>query len=109
MEDIIRVRQLLWAGHFASQHKHRLPRLTLYSELASGALSTGGQHKRFKDTLKASLKKFGLDPVAFENLSADRRIWRGVVNDGARHFGDCYRASAVARPARRHATSSVTM
>ena len=58
--------------------------------------STGGQRKRFKDNLKAFLKKFNIDPAAFERLSADRRTWRSAVISGATYFGDCYRASAVA-------------
>ena len=107
LEEILRGRQLRWAGHVARQHEGRLPRMALYGELATGTRSTGGQNKRFTDTLKASLKKFAIDPTAFERLSADRRAWRRAVCGGAVHFGDCYRASAIAgRERRRLAPSS---
>ena len=103
LEETVRARQLRWAGHVSRQHDSRLPRVVMFSELATGMRSTGGQRKRFKDNLKASLKKFNIDPAAFERLSADRRAWRRAVISGAAYFGDCYRASAVARRERRHA------
>ena len=38
----------------------RLPKKILYGELQVGKRSHGGQKKRYKDTLKASLKDFNI-------------------------------------------------
>jgi len=57
MEAIIAERQLRWIGHVIRMPENRLPRRVLYGELKEGRRSAGGQHKRFKDCLKATLKK----------------------------------------------------
>jgi len=44
----------------------------LYGELKEGRTSTGGQLKRFKDCLKATLKKNTIPPDQLETLEADR-------------------------------------
>ena len=50
--------QLRCAGHVARMSDDRLPKRLLLGELQHGKRSQGGQRKRFKDTLKASLKAF---------------------------------------------------
>ena len=42
-----------------------------YGELAWGRWSHGGQRKRYKDTLKVSLKNFGIDCVTWDTLAKD--------------------------------------
>ena len=54
--------QLCWAGHVARMPDHLLPKRLFYSELQQGKRSHGGQKKRFKDTLKTSLKAFTITP-----------------------------------------------
>ena len=54
--------QLCWAGHVARMLDHRLPKRLFYGELQQGKRSHGGQKKRFKDTLKTSLKAFAITP-----------------------------------------------
>ena len=56
----------------------------MYAELSSGTRKTGGQWKRYKDQLKANLKKCEVD-LQWETTADDRAYWRrtsrmGVVN-----------------------------
>ena len=55
---------------------HRLPKKLLYGELQHGKRSRGGQKKRLKDTLKASLKAFNISPASWERTACDRSLWR---------------------------------
>ena len=47
--------QTRWAGHVVRMSDERIPKQLLYGELSQGKRAHGGQKKRFKDTLKASL------------------------------------------------------
>ena len=58
--------QLRWAGHVVRMPDCRLPKQLMYGELVNGKRAHGGQKKRFKDTLKASLKAFNLDCATWE-------------------------------------------
>ena len=72
---MLRQSQLRWAGHVTRMSDERLPKRVLYGELLAGARSQGGPKKRFKDTLKASLKDFGIDHNSWETLAQDRPAW----------------------------------
>lgn len=80
---MLRQSQLRWAGHITRMPDERLPKRVFYGELQHGARSQGGQKKRFKDTLKASLKDFGIDHNSWETLAQDRPTWRGALRKGA--------------------------
>ena len=64
--------QLHWAGHVLRMDDECLPKCLLFGELIQGKRSIRGQKKHFKDTLKASLKDFSIDPDVWENLASDR-------------------------------------
>ena len=49
----------------------RLPKKILYGELQVGKRSHGGQKKRYKDTLKASLKDFNIPTESWEQIAQD--------------------------------------
>ena len=51
----------------------------LYGELQEGKRSQGGQKKRYKDTLKASLKDFNIPTESWEQAAQDRTKWRSKV------------------------------
>ena len=57
---ITRKAQLRWAGHVSRMHDDRIPKQLFYGELCHGKRTVGGQRKRFKDSLKVSLKDFNI-------------------------------------------------
>ena len=63
--------------------EHRLPKRLFYGELKHGKRAQGGQKKRFKDTLKSSLKAFNVDVDSWETLAKDRTSWRSAIKKGA--------------------------
>jgi hypothetical protein len=63
----------------------RLPKQLFYSELASGKRSTGGQYKRYKDTLKANLKSFNIDVDSWETAAQEQSTWRSSLHKSASH------------------------
>lgn len=76
--------QARWAGHVVRMPDSRLPKQLLYGELCQGKRSVGGQKKRYKDCLKASLKGLGVDINTWETLALDRPAWRSKITTGAR-------------------------
>ena len=48
-----------------------------------GKRSQGGQKKRYKDTLKASLKDCNIPTESWEQAAQDRTKWRCLINKGA--------------------------
>ena len=59
VHTLLKLAQLRWTGHVTRMHEESLPKKFLYGELEMGKPSHGGQKKRYKDTLKASLKGRG--------------------------------------------------
>ena len=51
-----------------------------------GKRSHGGQKKRYKDTLKASLKDFNIPTESWEEIAQDRTKWRGLIRRGAGEY-----------------------
>ena len=60
MHTVLKLAQLRWTGHVIRMPDERLPKKVFYGELQEGKRSQGGQKKRYKDTLKASLKDFNI-------------------------------------------------
>jgi hypothetical protein len=56
------------------------PKKLLYVELQVGKRSQGGQKKRYKNALKASLKHCCID---WENVAIDRSTWFNKTGRGA--------------------------
>ena len=51
--------------------------------MQSGKGSQGSQKRWFKDTLKTSLKAFGINPDTWETAAQDRTAWRSSLRKGA--------------------------
>ena len=86
IHTLLRRAQLRWAGHIVRMQDTRLPKRLLYGELVHGIRSRGRPKLRFKDTLKASLKNFGIDVKKWEALTHDRSSWRSCVGEGAASY-----------------------
>ncbi|VDM01783.1 unnamed protein product [Schistocephalus solidus] len=61
----------------------RLPKRLFYGDLAMGSRRQGGQVRRYKDTLKTSLKQLQINPESWEDLARNRSAWRRTVKTGA--------------------------
>ena len=72
-----------WTGHVIRMPGERLPKKVFYGELQEGKRSQGGRKKRYKDTLKASLKDFDIPIRSWEQAAQKRSKRRGLINKGA--------------------------
>ncbi|VDL96779.1 unnamed protein product [Schistocephalus solidus] len=57
----------------------RLPKRIFYGDHAIGSRRQGGQVRRYKDTLKTSLKQLQINPATWEDLTRNRPAWRRTV------------------------------
>ena len=60
VHTLLKLAQLRWTGHVTRMPDERLPKKILYGEHQVGKRTHGGQKKRYKDTLKVSLKDFNI-------------------------------------------------
>ncbi|XP_076052767.1 uncharacterized protein LOC143032184 [Oratosquilla oratoria] len=102
LDAMIVRKQLRWIGHVSRMPENRLPRQILYGELAEGRRSVGRQRKRYKDCLKANLKKCGIQPMQLETLTEDRDEWKATCQARMTSFNQNYDRVAEERRARRH-------
>ena len=86
VHNLLKLAQLRWTGHVIRMPDERLPKKVLYGELQEGKRSQGGQKKRYKDTLKASLKDFNIPIESWELVAQDRTKWRCLINKGTSQF-----------------------
>ena len=96
VHTLLKLAQLRWTGHVTRMLDECLPKKILYGELQAGIRSHGGQKKRYKDTLKASLKYFNIPTESWEQIAQDRTKWRGLIRSGA----DEYEAKRVSEKSR---------
>nr|VZI00462.1 unnamed protein product [Spirometra erinaceieuropaei] len=80
---ILRQIQLRWSGHLVRMDDERLPKRLFYGDVATGSRHQGGQIRRYKDTLKSSLKRMQINPTNWKELALDRSTWRRTVKTGA--------------------------
>ncbi|XP_019645840.1 PREDICTED: protocadherin Fat 4-like [Branchiostoma belcheri] len=108
IHTLLRRAQVRWAGHLVRMPDTRLPKRLLYSELVEGKRSVGGQKKRFKDTLKTTLKSFKIDTSTWESAAQNRAAWRSHISSGATLYEKTRIAEAVRKRASRAAPTSRT-
>ncbi|BHF65550.1 hypothetical protein SprV_0200856300 [Sparganum proliferum] len=99
---MLRQTLLRWSGHLARMDDERLPKRLFYGDVAMGSRRQGGQIRRYKDTLKSSLKRLQINPTNWEEPAHDRPIWRRTVKTGAAIYeANRIAAAKVKRKARK--------
>ena len=83
MHTVLKLVKLRWTGHVIRMPNERLRKKVFYGELQAGKRSQCDQKKRYKDTLKASLKDFDIPIGSWEQTAQERSKWRGLINKGA--------------------------
>ena len=83
MHTVLKLAQLMWTGHVIRMPDKQLPKKVFYGELKEGKRSQGSQKKRYKDTLKKSLKDFDIPMGPWELTAQKRSKWRGLINKRA--------------------------
>ncbi|KAJ1104868.1 hypothetical protein NDU88_002276 [Pleurodeles waltl] len=83
---LLRTAQVRRADHLVRMPDIHLPKRLFYGELAEGKCTQGGQKKCFKDTLKVSLKSFGIDPDSWEILAQDLPAWQSCISKDATSY-----------------------
>ncbi|KAL7376495.1 hypothetical protein ABVT39_009175 [Epinephelus coioides] len=84
----------------------RLPKQVLYSQLVQGKRAPGGQKKRYKDNIKANLKKCHMGLKTWEATARNRAAWRQLVRDGAAQYDDLHSAAEDKRRRRKEIAST---
>ncbi|BHF61702.1 hypothetical protein SprV_0100467800 [Sparganum proliferum] len=98
----LRQMQLRWSGHLVRMDDERLPKRLFYGDVATGSRRQGGQIRRYKDTLKSSLKSLQINPTNWEEIAHDRPTWRRTVKTGtAIYEANRIAAAKVKRAARK--------
>ncbi|BHF79977.1 hypothetical protein SprV_0702310100 [Sparganum proliferum] len=99
---MLRQIQLRWSGHLVRMDNERLPKRLFYGEVATGSRRQGRPFRRYKDTLKSSLKRLQINPTNWEELALDRPTWRRTVKTGAAIYeANRIAAAKVKREARK--------
>ena len=103
----LKLAQLRWTGHVTRMPEQCLPKKILYGELEMGKRSYGGQKKRYKDTLKASLNESNILTVV-GTTAQDQAKWRGLIRRGASEYEAKRISEAGQKRAQRRAKASPT-
>lgn len=106
IEAILLKSRLRWAGHVIRMDDERIPKQLLFGELAQGYRNRGRPCKRFKDTLKDSLKWCGLKPAEMVHAAQDRQKWRALTKKASASLEEERRLQAQAARERRHRAAS---
>ena len=69
IHTLLKKAQFRWASHVVRMSDEKLTKHLLYGELSEGRRSTGGQRKRYKDSLKSA---FEINKEFWESFAAER-------------------------------------
>ena len=94
IHTLLKFAQLRWICHVTRMPDKRV----FFGELQVGTRSPGGQKKRYKDTMKASLKDFNSPTESWEMAAQYRTKWRCFINKGAAQ----YEAKELCEAERKH-------
>ncbi|BHF58428.1 hypothetical protein SprV_0100138000 [Sparganum proliferum] len=80
---MLRQIQLRWSDHLVLMDDEQLPKRLFYGDVATGSRRQGRPIRRYKDTLKSSLKRLQINPTNWKELALDRPTWMRTVKTGA--------------------------
>ena len=80
VQTLVKLAQLRCTGHGTKMPDEQLPKKVFYGELQEGKRFQGGEKKRYKETLRASLKDFNIPPESLEQAAQDRTKWRCLTD-----------------------------
>ena len=80
MFTLLRQRRLCWLGHVYRMEDGRIAKDILYGEMASGWRSKGRPQLLYKDVCKRDMKALDINTDSWEDLAADRMMWRSTLN-----------------------------
>ena len=83
LHTILQQRRLRWLGHVCRMPDGRIPKDILFGQLASGTRGRGRPHLRFKDVCKGDLVSAGIEMHKWEDLTANRDLWRHEIHQGS--------------------------
>nr|VZI38068.1 unnamed protein product [Spirometra erinaceieuropaei] len=79
--------------------EERLPKRLFFGDAATGSRRQGGRIRRYKYTLKSSLKHLQINPSNWEELALDRPTWKRIVEiNAAIYEANCIAAAKNATP-----------
>lgn len=97
IEACLRERQLRWAGHLVRMEDHRLPKRLFYSQLCQGKRPQHGVKKRYKDSIKDTLKLCNIPAKDWETMATNRNGWRTTCRKAVHTFESQRVASLVVK------------
>ena len=87
MEALLMKSRLRWAGHLSRMSGDRIPKLLMYGGIDSaGYVKRGRPYKRYKDTLKDSLKNCEIPFEDWELVAGQKNVWRTTCSAGIKKF-----------------------
>ena len=86
IEQHIKRAKLRWSGHLVKMADDPIPKDVFYGELDAGHRTRGGQRKRYKNVLKATLKSCGIPHNTWEATATYRPLWRSTCHSGLRDY-----------------------
>ncbi|XP_063598682.1 uncharacterized protein LOC134775152 [Penaeus indicus] len=89
IEAMLSQSQLRWSGHVTRMDDSRLPKQLFHAELSTGKRHRGGQRKRYKDSLKSTLKSYNIPVDGWQAMALDRPKWRATIREGKEIFENC--------------------
>ena len=75
-----------WAGHVSGMEDHRLTKITIYGELATGHRDRGTPSKRYKDNVKRSIVTCKVNHRQWTTQATNRMNWGRTVYQATSSF-----------------------
>lgn len=88
IEALLLQAQFRWAGHVVRMQDTRIPKQVFFGQLESGKRLACGPLQRYKDSLKANLRRCSLDPKLLCSDAQNRSGWRATCRAAVAEFED---------------------